>query len=216
MSRFTEGDYDDETWALDKGRWERNSRATLKSKRGRKALALIREALLALPDKRLIEGAVCTVGGVDRAPEITDEEIDARMRGLHEAGLRDSPVHGRDFTARWMRGEREDVRHEIARSVERQGCGVCLNGALLWHLKVKAGMNPDEAFASLPTVISVDSGDPLDETAHLAANEAGIAFTLAWNLAYRNDETYRDKTPEERYAAFLAWIEAELAEDVAA
>ena len=36
-----------------------------------------------------------------------------------------------------------------------------------------------------------------------------MAFTLAWELAYRNDETFRDKTPEERHAAFVAWIDGE-------
>lgn len=38
-----------------------------------------------------------------------------------------------------------------------------------------------------------------------------MAFTLAWELAYRNDETFRDKTPEERHAAFVAWIDEQLA-----
>lgn len=202
MSRFTEGDYDDETWALDMGRWERNSRAALKSKRGRKALAEIREALLALPEKRLIEGALCTVGGAERIPEVTEAEVDRYSTPL--------------YRATWVREECEDLRRQVAESTGRQGAGVCVNGALLWHRLVKDGMSPDEAFAALPTVISADDGDPLAETAHIAEKDAGIAFTLAWNLAYRNDETYRDKTPEERYAAFLAWIEAELAEDVAA
>lgn len=218
MSRFIEGDDDYELIQLDQGRWRHNARAALKGKRGRKALAEIREALLALPEKRLIEGALCTVGGVDRAPEVTDEEIDAHIGRLKEDGLwadRDEAV-AREHTARFMRAEREQEREEIAADVNRQGCGVCVNGALLWYRKVKGGMDPAEAFASLPTVISADDGDPLSETAHIATQDAGMAFTLAWELAYRNDETYRDKTPEERYTAFLAWIEAELGETAAA
>jgi hypothetical protein len=200
MSRYDDYDYDGDYAALDAGRWERNSRAALKSKRGRKALAEIREALLALPEKRLIEGAVCTVGGPERVPEVTEEEI-GKYPSL---GSR----------ASWLREDRalrEELRRQVAGSVERQGPGVCVNGALLWHRKVKAGMSPGEAFAALPTVIAYDDGDPMNQTARLAEREAGVAFTLAWELAYRNDETYRGKTPEERYAAFLAWIDAELA-----
>ena len=68
MSRFS--DYDDfegePEQILAMGRWERNARAVLKSKRGRKALAELREALMALPEHRLIEGAVCTVGAAER------------------------------------------------------------------------------------------------------------------------------------------------------
>jgi len=72
-------------------------------------------------------------------------------------------------------------------------------------------MDPDEAFASLPTLGSHENGDPLEATARLAEKDAGLAFTLAWNLAYKNDETFGRMTPEERYTAFLAWIDGELA-----
>lgn len=198
MSRYGDNEYDGDYAALDAGRWERNSRAALKSKRGRKALAEIREALLALPEKRLIEGAMCTVGGPERVPGVTEAEI-----GKYPSWA------GR---ARWLREDREELRGQVAGSVERQGCGVCVNGALLWHRKVKAGMSPAGAFAALPTVIAYDDGDPMDQTARIAEREAGLAFTLAWELAYRNDETFGKLTPEERYAAFLAWIEAELGE----
>lgn len=197
MSRYGDNDYDSENWALDAGRWERNSRAALKSKRGRKALAEIREALLALPEKRLIEGAMCTVGGPERIPEVTEEE----------AGKYPSWAD----RARWLREDREALRKQVAESAARQGCGVCLNGALLWHRKVKAGMPPGEAFAALPTVIAWDDGDPMVQTARIAEREAGIAFTLAWELAYRNDETFGKLTPEERWTAFVAWIDGQLA-----
>jgi hypothetical protein len=211
MTRFKDYDNDDEFAVLDYGRWQRNSRAALKSRRGRKALAEIRDALLALPEKRLIEGALCTVGGVSRVADVTDEEIDAYIGSLKEAGLwgdRDF----REHTATFMRSDRAEEREQIAENIEGQGCGVCLNGALLWHRLVKGGMDPGEAFASLPTVITDNDGDPLDATAALAAKDAGIAYTLAWNLAYRNDETYGKMTPEQRYEAFLAWINDELGE----
>jgi hypothetical protein len=50
----------------------------------------------------------------------------------------------------------------------------------------------------------------LSQTAGLG-QQAGLTYTLAWELAYRNDETYERMTPEERYTAFLAWIDRELA-----
>jgi hypothetical protein len=87
MSRYIDhSDDDSPDMVLARGRWQRNARAVLKSRRGRKALAEIREALLALPEKRLIEGALCTVGGPDRVSEVTEAEIDAHVARLREAG----------------------------------------------------------------------------------------------------------------------------------
>jgi len=212
MSRYIDHSDDDSVEAvLARGRWERNARAALKSKRGRKALAEIREALLALPEKRLIEGALCTVGGPERVRELTGAEVDAEFARI-TAGSPEPGRWTRDGLASWMRRDRGGEREAIAGNAAEggQGYGVCLNGALLWHRLVKGGMTPGDAFAALPSVASGDGSDPLEETARIAEKEAGIAYTLAWELAYRNDETYRRMNPEERYAAFLAWIDAEL------
>jgi hypothetical protein len=219
MSRYSDSDYgDDELAVLAQGRWQRNARATLKSKRGRKALAEIRDALLALPEPRLIEGALCTVGGPERVPEVTDAEIDDHVARLRGAGLYRDDDARRDETARWMREDREDERRAVAESIGSlgQGCGVCVNGALLWHRLVKGGMTPDEAFAALPSAATSDDGDLMGETARIAEKDAGIAYTLAYELAFRNDETYQRMTPEERWSAFLAWINAELGDSVPA
>jgi hypothetical protein len=213
VSRYSEyDDYEgDPEQVLARGRWERNAKAVLRSRRGRKALAEIREALLALPEKRLIEGALCTVGGAERVPEVTEAEIDAEFGRLKSAGIWQPGYYTRDDLANWKRDDREDERRAITENAEGQGCGICVNGALLWHRLVKGGMTPEEAFAALPTVVTADGVNPMEETARIAEKDAGIAYTLAWELAYRNDETYRGKSPEERYAAFLAWIDAELA-----
>lgn len=218
MSRFREGDYDGEPeQILAMGRWEWNARRALKSKRGRKALAELREALMALPERRLIEGALCTVGDpYRRVPPVTDAELaeaDARADAFHaEYGLPADTGDAREQRARLAREFRDEERGALAESIERQGCGVCANGAILWHRLVKDGMDPDEAFASLPTLMSEDDGDPLEATAALAAKDAGLTYTLAWELAYRNDETYDRMTPEERWEAFVRWIDRELAE----
>lgn len=179
MSRYS--DWDDEepypnAWAL----WAQAGRNALKGKRGRQALTDLRDALLALPEKRLIASALCTVGSEQRREEEPGD---------------------------WS-------RQDFARLVAQQGEGVCAVGAYLWWRKVKAGTDPAEAFAQLPTLPDYDGAD-LNATADLAASEAGMAFSLAWQLAFHNDETYRDCTPEQRYEKFLAWLDAELAEAAA-
>jgi len=168
-------DYEGDSFPNESALWHANAERALRGKRGRKALADLRDALLALPARRLIEGALCTVNPDRRRP---------------------SDTH------RFAGAEFDDL-------IGRQGEGVCAVGALLWHRRVKDGMDPAEAFDSLPTL--PDSDSDLHDTASLAAREAKLVYSLAWNLAWRNDETYGRMTPEERYTAFLAWINAELA-----
>lgn len=168
MSRYND-DYDGEDFPNQIALYQANFERALKGRRGRQALGDLRDALLALPEPRLIEGALCTVNPEKRA-------------------------EGRD---RWT-----------AEEITGKGEGVCAIGALLWHRKVKAGMDPAEAFDSLPTL--EDENHDLDDTASLAVSDAGIAYSLAWQLACRNDETYGGKSPEDRYTAFLGWINAEL------
>jgi hypothetical protein len=174
MSRYGD-DYGGEDFPGQYALWQANYERALKGKRGRQALRDLREALLALPEKKLIEGALCTVNPATRLRDVPEDSW--RYRDLSEA-------------------------------LGGKGEGVCAIGALLWHRKVKAGADPSEAFDSLPTL--EDSNYGLDDTASLAVSDAGIAYSLAWALACKNDETYRRMTPEERYTAFMAWIDAEL------
>ena len=198
MSRFS--DYDDyegePEQILAYGRWQNNARRALKGKRGRQALRDLREALLALPEHRLIEGAVCTVGGVDKRLPLLP------VNNASPEAVRYSE---------WARAEREEARKRLA----AKGDGVCAIGAYAWYQKVKAGMDPAEAFATVPTIFDGDpdaeGSDTLSETAKLG-KAAGLTYTLAWELAYRNDETYCSMTPEERWERFVAWIDTELAE----
>ena len=215
MSRFSDYDYEyDPDTVLEQGRWYNNARRALKGKRGRQALRDLREALLALPEPRLVSGAVCTVGGPGRVRDATPEEIAERVAQGRAMFAEASYDPGDDYDyecARWMRIEREEEREALAGLVEVDGEGVCAIGAYLWHQKVKAGMDPAEAFAALPTVAGEDGSDAADETAGLG-QQAGLTYTLAWVLASKNDQTFESKTPEERYTAFLEWIDAELAE----
>lgn len=210
MSRYS--DYDDyegdPEQILAQGRWERNARAVLKSGRGRKALAELREALLALPEPRLIDGALCTVGGAGRIPDVTAGQIASREASLRERGVADADI--RQITE-WDREDCEEKRERLAGIAGREGQGVCAVGAFAWYRKVQNGTDPEAAFADLPTIFDGDGeGDALTATAEVG-QAAGMAYTLAWELAYRNDETYSRMTPEERWTAFLEWIGQQLA-----
>jgi hypothetical protein len=178
VSRFEDYDYDYEEWFPNQGAlWHANAQRALAGKRGKRALAEMREALRALPEKRLIAGALCTVGGVEQRARETDP-------------------YG------WY-------REELAAKLKSEGEGVCAIGAYLWFKKVKAGADPQAAFDDLPTLLDVDGGDY--ETAE-AGRAAGLTFTLAWTLASRNDERFGDMTPEQRYEAFMAWLNEQLAD----
>ena len=174
MSRF--GDYDDyPDYPNASDLWEANLRRALAGKRGKKALAELREALLALPERRLIAGALCTVGADRLAPQA------------------------------YSRGDLEE-------KIERDGEGGCAIGAYVWYRKVKAGMDPQAAFAELPTLLDV-VGNAEVQTAE-AGKRAGLTFTLAQSLAYRNDEEFGGMTPEVRYRRFMEWIDHQLSEEV--
>lgn len=176
MSRFDDERYDDEEFPNEGAFWQANAQRALRGKKGRKALAEMREALLALPEKRLISGALCTVGGVSR--------------------------YGREHHEQWY-------QDDLMVKLMTEGEGVCAIGAYLWHKKVKAGVDPQEAFDQLPTLLDTDGGADY-ETAS-AGEHGGLTFHLAWSLAYRNDATYEELTPEDRYEKFMAWLDEELA-----
>lgn len=187
MSRYSD-DYD-ESFPNQAALWEANYERALKGKRGRKVLADLRDALLALPEPRLIEGALCTVGATA------------------EAQQRDAEWKASPPPAGWS--PYDPVAGSLRDATDGQGEGVCAIGAYLWHRKVRSGAEPGEAFASLPRLLQDDHD--ISETAS-AAEAAGVAYVLAWRLAYMNDEWFHG-TPEERYTAFLEWIDAQLADE---
>jgi len=172
MSRSGGDDYDDygEDFPNQSALWWANAERALRGKRGRKALADLREALVALPEKRLISNALSTVG----KPE---------------------PEHRHAAT-------------EHRELLAEQGEGMCAVGAYAWYQRVKAGADPQEAMESLPLNADYDS-DPW--VTQLVGEKAGLAGVLAWQLMVRNDDTYEHLTPEQRYDAYLAWIDKELA-----
>jgi hypothetical protein len=183
MSRSGGSDYD-EAWPNQGAFWWANAQRALTGKRGRKVLAELREALLMLPERRLVSGAVSTASLAARADEMPDT---------------------------WPTTSFENyVKHEMAGKCVEEGIGVCAVGAYLLRKRVlELGETPDEAMKALPSASDIE-GYGIQETADLGAR-AGMTRGLAWLLADQNDETYGACTPEERYEKFLAWIDQELA-----
>lgn len=133
MSRDWDGDDYDDNWALNMGRWERNKRTVLVSKRGQGWLRDLEEALLAMPDKRLCEGLatehvegytlygqpiltpmVCAVGqlalhkGAATFDRLLEDSWDGR-----EATLEIAEHMGMAYTLAWLIGEWND-RHDAS------------------------------------------------------------------------------------------------------
>lgn len=177
MSRI--GDYDDvepypNAWAL----WEARVRRVMTGRPGQRALRELREALLALPEKRLIAGAFSTAG---------------------------KTVEGED------EAERRWFAQERAHLLEREGEGVCAVGAFVWYQRVKQGEDPIEAMKALPLHPDYD-GDGDDRTAREGV-AAGLTYTLAWTLMQQNDDHFDRLTPEQRYEAFLRWLDEKIIEE---
>lgn len=131
MSRFACTDYD-ETFPNEGEFWRHNANLALKGKRGRKALAELREALLHLPERRLIAGALSTPS----------------VRAV--------------YTAQGEGSYRYWAREAAVALVEREGEGVCAVGAYCWWKEVQKGVDPYEAMVALPATADVLTGDALD------------------------------------------------------
>ncbi len=148
---FGGDDWDEARQAL----WDNAVRRATRSKRGQQVLHEIEDALLALPEKRLIEGLLC------------------------------------------------------------DGTGVCAVGALAAHRKVLDGLTWEQAFTALDESGSWDPEDDdypsIDDTAQFAEQHLKMAFSLAWDVAFTNDELLGGLTPERRYERVLAWVRKRIA-----
>lgn len=95
-------------------------------------------------------------------------------------------------------------KRELIDSALATDDGVCAVGALVAHkLAKQEGLDMAAAMAAMP------HGQPDDEsifeTAEAGRN-AGLTWAVAWHMAYLNDETFSDATPEGRYEQILAWV----------
>ena len=172
MSRFEDYDGEGMPYAL----WEQVISRALGGRRGQEALAGLEEALLALPEPKLIEGhlahdgQVCAIGAYVAHRRAQREGVD--MRAVVEAMSADLKCwcgHGR---------------------------GAHVDGAC-------TGKRWEGRLCGC-TEFEVDYEGP-DETA-AAGSAEGMRYTVAWHLASLNDETFREVTPEQRYERMLAWV----------
>lgn len=168
--------------------WQQSIKLALQGKRGLQALTDLRDALLALPEKKLIDRALCTVGV--EVPEQLPERI------------------------KWSPDVDYDLYRKMLESIEKAelvaevGRGVCAVGAYVWWKRVRAGEDPQHVFESMPILSDEESN--LWETVEVG-RDAGLGVALAWEFAYRNDEVYGGLDPEERYEKYLVWVEHKIA-----
>jgi hypothetical protein len=168
--------------------WQNSIKLALRGKRGLKVLREMREALLALPEPKLIDRALCTaaVEVPEHLPEYSRWEP------------------GVDFAAHYQNNQ----IIELAELVGEVGEGVCAVGAYVWWKRVKAGEDPQAVFESMPVLPDTDSD--MWQTVEVGTG-AGLGVALAWEFAYRNDEVLGGLSPEERYTQYLAWLDEQIA-----
>lgn len=105
--------------------------------------------------------------------------------------------------------DRNDPWGYLATEFAEKGEGVCAMGAYAWHKLVRQGVDSEQAWDQIPTMMDSEGG-ALWETAEYARQTFGVAVTLAWDIAYRNDEQFQSCTPAERWNEMLAWVERQL------
>jgi hypothetical protein len=198
MSRFEwDGDYEPAEYPNAEALFEARARTAIYSKRGKAALRELREALMALPKHELIEGALCRTRVIEEDEEL--EPVERVVVGqLQLDGTEAEPTPVPIATVDPWTGDPVVVE------------GVCAVGAYVWWQKVKSGTDPVDAFLALPELDGDEDAYAMFETAS-AGRQAGLTFTLAWELASGNDETFAELDPPQRWQRFIEWIDKVLA-----
>lgn len=174
MSRF-DCDMDDD--GIPYELWQANVSRALGGRRGQDALAAIEEALLALPEPRLIEshlaadGGVCAIGALVAHKQAQSEGVDIRQV-IDAMSVR---------VACWCGHAKEAHRAE----------GGCTGRRWL-----DKPCNCDE--------FEPEVDDPWETVE--AGQQAGLKMTLSWHMAQLNDERFGGISPEDRYREMLAWV----------
>lgn len=206
MSRFAFDN--DEYDPLAAGRWEWNLEQAIKGKRGQKALRELEEALLSMPQRRLIaselatpSGEVCTLGCAVAARRVRSRGLtwDSAVRSLvaedkswdgFEQATEDDPL-GDYFAGEWFKVEYPD-----------------------WHLW---SFEAQQAPSRLPNRVSIGrvtvrepADDDVEDSTIAVGWEAGFVGTLAAQIGYVNDQEYKSQTPEERWKLMLKWVRSRL------
>jgi len=192
--------------------WEANLGRAISGKRGQAALRDLEQALLEMPEKKIIrgkiadrQGQVCTVGLL---------ALHRRTRAGEDRATVLAALAEPDYCV--CMHDQHDHEGETGH------CRRCEAQAKEWHRRQDAGeLLRWETFEPKPCqAFELDEdwhegGDDL-ETAEVGKS-VGLAFCLAWHLGYLNDETWYGDTDEERYEHVLAWVRKRIIrEEVAA
>jgi len=198
VSRFGDPSDYEEYYPNQGDLWWSNIKRALNGKRGQRALRDLEEALVALPEKRLVrghiatlDGSVCAVGALILHKRVTAGEA-------REAVL-----------AEFARPEKCWCGHE--RSAHTADGAPCSGTWPRW---------PSTTLEQRPCSCEhyeADTEDDGGDATASAGTKVGLTYSLAWRLAYLNDEDYGEATDEERYEKVLAWVrEAQMPGVVAA
>lgn len=199
MSRFDFDGSDYEEMFPNQGAlWHSNLTKAIKGRRGQRDLRTLEQALLELPQKRLIHGRlakgneVCAVAAyvVQRRVD-KGEEREGVLAELRAA----------------VRVECEVCWHYEDQHGENgcQRCAELLAQGNQWH--VNHGVCGE--------FVDSESTDDYGDVTAQVGKRAGMTQTLAWQIGYMNDATFASLTPEGRYEAVLDWVREQL-EPVAA
>lgn len=169
------------------GLWEQTVSTALGGKRGQMALADLESALVALPEPRLIEGHLASHGAVCAVGAYVAH------RKATEQGV---PI--------------AEVISAMAPAA-KCWCGHSGNE----HTPACAGKRWNDAPCSCEEFEEADDEEDIYETAAAGTN-AGLSHTIAWHLAYLNDEQFAAATPEQRYEKVLGWVRRAQGKEVAA
>lgn len=196
MSRI--GEYMDAEYPNQGDLWWANVARAMGGRRGQLALRELELALLALPEPKLISshlahnGQVCTVGALALHKRTAAGEAREDVLAELEAQL---PV------------ECETCWHTEAVHRPGEPCPSCLANLERWWAEPRNETNPHWAPRVCREFVPAEwhSEDGALVTAQLG-RDIGLTFTLAWHLAYMNDEEFGSLTPEQRYTQVLAWV----------
>lgn len=210
MSRF--GSEYEEQFPGQAELWEANLRRAMSGKRGQAALRDLEEALLELPEKKIIRGKIA-----DRRGQVCTVGLLALHRRTRSGEDREA-VLAALVTPDFCTCMHDDQDHE-----HRTGrCQRCAAQAEEWHRRNAAGELRHWEMRHEPTPCQqfeldedwTEGAEDL-ETAEVGKS-VGLAFCLAWHLGYLNDETWCSDTDEERYEHVLEWVRKRIIREEAA
>lgn len=171
-------DYDGDGEGMPWELWQTVVSHALGGRKGQAALAEMEAALLALPEPKLIEGHLASGGGVCAVGAFV---------AAHRAA---------------------EQKVDLAVVIEAMSVGVaCYCGhTQAKHIDGKC----HGTYQGKPCYCDGEFEIDEDEDGYYktveAGQNAGLSHTVAWHLAYLNDEHFAACSPEERYSRMLAWV----------